>query len=567
MRRAILVLATLILAGIAWTPSALAEKRVALVIGNSAYDKITPLKNPKNDAEAVATTLAHLGFDVIKGVDLDHEKFAQTVREFARSLEGADTAVLFYAGHGLQVNNRNYLAPIDAKLENEADLDFQMIQVETILTQMEREPRINIVFLDACRDNPLARNLARSMGTRSAAIGHGLARVETGIGTLIAFATQPGNVALDGDSEHSPFTAALLKHIETPGLDISILMRKVRQDVIAATSSRQVPWDNSSLTADFAFVAPEPVAPPKSVEPVVVTVPKPERTSQYKPGDTFKDCDQCPEMVVVPAGEFMMGSPDEKELYEGPQHQVRIVAPFAVGKFEVTKDQFDAFIYSSGSGYDAGSKCGTYEKNEYDVRTGRSYSDPGFGQAGNEPAVCINWDDAKAYVNWLSNTTGKIYRLLSESEWEYAARAGSQLSLVSAKRDGDLCANGNSFDITAKKALPTLNSFNGYVSPKTNCSDGYVYTSPAGIFAPNAFGLYDMQGNVGEWIEDCYHASYRGAPSDGSAWVSGGDCSKRVLRGGSWLSSLRSAEHRSNEETGDPRASDAGFRVARTLTP
>jgi Caspase domain len=293
MRRAALLLLAVILAVFGGALSASAAKRVALVIGNSSYEYIPALKNPKNDAEAVATTLSRLGYEVVKGIDLDHEHFAQTVRDFSRALVGADTAVVFYAGHGLRVADRNYLAPIDAKLENEADLDFEMVQVETILAQMEREPRVNIVLLDACRDNPLARNLARTMGTRSAAIGRGLARIETGIGTLIAFATQPGNVALDGEGDHSPFTAALLGHMETPGLDIALLMRQVRQEVIAATAGKQVPWDNSSLTDDFAFnpapsspqaqqqVAavtppPAPVAPPPPVEPAVIKVPKPE---------------------------------------------------------------------------------------------------------------------------------------------------------------------------------------------------------------------------------------------------------------------------------------------------
>ena len=267
MRRAILLLVALVLA--AFASPASAAKRVALVIGNAAYEQIPALKNPKNDAEAVAATLNRLGFHVVKGIDLNHETFAKTVRDFSRDLSGADAAVLFYAGHGLRVNGRNYLAPINAKLESEADLDFEMVQLETILTQMEREPRINIVLLDACRDNPLAQNLARSMGTRSAAIGRGLARVETGVGTLIAFATQPDNVALDGEGEHSPFTAALLKHMETPGLDIAVLMREVRQDVIAATSGKQVPWDHSSLTTDFEFnpaaaAAQAPPSPPSS---------------------------------------------------------------------------------------------------------------------------------------------------------------------------------------------------------------------------------------------------------------------------------------------------------------
>lgn len=233
-----------------------ASKRVALVIGNAAYEHTAPLKNPKNDADAVSDVLETLGFDVLKGTDLTHRQFGRTVAKFRRMLAGADVALFFYAGHGMQMHNRNFLVPIDALLEDEDSLDFEAVQLRTVLSLMEREPRTNLVFLDACRDNPLARNLARSLGTRSTLVGRGFAREETGIGTLIAFATQPGNVALDGGQDkHSPFTKALLKHIETPGQDIANLMRQVRLDVITATSSRQVPWNNSSLTAPFIFKA------------------------------------------------------------------------------------------------------------------------------------------------------------------------------------------------------------------------------------------------------------------------------------------------------------------------
>lgn len=228
-------------------------RRVALVIGNSAYEHASPLANPKNDANALAAALERLDFEVVKGVDLKRSAFERTVRDFARAIRGADTALLFYAGHGLQVGGRNYLAPVDARLSDEADLDFETLPLTTILKQMEREVKTNLVFLDACRDNPLARNLARSMGTRSASVGRGLARVDSGIGTLIAFATEPGNVALDGKGNNSPFTQALLKHIETPGLDIAQMMRRVRSDVMRSTAQRQVPWNNSSLTGDFYF--------------------------------------------------------------------------------------------------------------------------------------------------------------------------------------------------------------------------------------------------------------------------------------------------------------------------
>lgn len=246
-----------------------AAKRVALVIGNSAYEHAAPLENPKNDAIALAAVLERLGFTVVMGVDLKRAAFEKTVRKFSKALRGADVGLFFYAGHGLQVKGQNYLAPIDAALDDEADLDFEAMPVRTVLKQMERQTKTNLVILDACRNNPLARNLARSMGTRSAGMGRGLARVKSGIGTMIAFATEPGNVALDGDGTNSPFTTALLQHIETPGLDVAQLMRRVRKDVIAKTSGRQVPWNNSSLTGDFFFAGKGTVAAQPATTPGV----------------------------------------------------------------------------------------------------------------------------------------------------------------------------------------------------------------------------------------------------------------------------------------------------------
>lgn len=234
---------------------ALAEKRVALVIGNSKYAEVTPLANPANDANDIANALKSSGFDVIVGLDVDKRAFDTKVRNFAELLEGSDVAVFFYAGHGLQVAGRNYLIPVDARLGNERDLDFDAVSLDLVLKQMElgRGDKTNIVFLDACRDNPFAGNLARSMGTRSASLGKGLAQVDTGVGTFIAYSTQPGNVALDGKGRNSPFTAALAKHVRESDRDLTGVMIEVRKDVLAATSGKQVPWDHSALTGSFYF--------------------------------------------------------------------------------------------------------------------------------------------------------------------------------------------------------------------------------------------------------------------------------------------------------------------------
>ncbi len=232
-----------------------AAKRVALVIGNSAYVHANPLPNPKNDADDIAKKLAELGFAVTSGKDLDLNGMRDTVRGFIKNLEGAEVTVFYYAGHGLQVNGTNYMVPIDARLATEDDVGFEAMAMETVLGPMERVSRTNLVFLDACRDNPLAQNLARSLGTRSAVVGKGLAQLGSGVGTLISFATQPGNVALDGGGRNSPFTAALLRYLGTPGQDITRDMVLVRRDVLAATDGKQVPWDNSSLTGDVVLRA------------------------------------------------------------------------------------------------------------------------------------------------------------------------------------------------------------------------------------------------------------------------------------------------------------------------
>jgi hypothetical protein len=234
---------------------ALAAQRVALVVGNGAYKYAGALANPTNDAADIADVLKAHGFNVILGSDLDKRGLETKIRDFARALTDADAAVFFYAGHGLQVDGQNYLVPIDARLDNERDLDFETVRVDFVLRQMElqRETKTNIVFLDACRDNPLARNLARSMGTRSASIGQGLAQIEAGVGTFIAFSTQPGNVALDGKGRNSPFAAALTKRIAEAGRNLNAIMIEVRKDVLAATAGKQVPWDHSALTGDFFF--------------------------------------------------------------------------------------------------------------------------------------------------------------------------------------------------------------------------------------------------------------------------------------------------------------------------
>ena len=233
--------------------NAKAQKRVALVVGNSNYLNTSKLNNPRNDAVDMAAVMKNLGFQVVEGFDLDKSQFDRKICEFAVTLSGAEVGVFFYAGHGLQVSGQNYLVPVDAELTSSTGLDFEMVRLDLVHRTMEREAKINVVFLDACRDNPLARNLARAMGTRSAAIGRGLASVEFGVGTLISFSTQPGNVALDGSGRNSPFADALVKQLSTSTEDLSGILISVRNDVRGATQGQQVPWEHSALTGRFYF--------------------------------------------------------------------------------------------------------------------------------------------------------------------------------------------------------------------------------------------------------------------------------------------------------------------------
>jgi formylglycine-generating enzyme required for sulfatase activity len=286
-----------------------------------------------------------------------------------------------------------------------------------------------------------------------------------------------------------------------------------------------------------------------------------------KPQDVFRECDKCPEMVVVPAGSFTMGSPEnekDRSKDEGPQRRVRIVKPFAVGKFHITRDQFAAFVAETK--YDAGSMCYTFEAGKGEEKQGRSWRNPGFAQDGSHPAVCLNWNDANAYVIWLADKTKNPYRLLSEAEFEYAARArtapGSYPRYFFGDDEKNLCGYGNGADQTARD---TVEGAKGWaVAP---CRDGYAYTSPVGKFTANGFGLYDMFGNAWQWTADCYHDSYRDAPADGAPWTTG-DCSRRVLRGGSWVSlpSILRAAVRYGYSA-DNRLYNFGFRLGRTLTP
>jgi formylglycine-generating enzyme required for sulfatase activity len=257
---------------------------------------------------------------------------------------------------------------------------------------------------------------------------------------------------------------------------------------------------------------------------------------------SFRDCPTCPEMVVIPAGAFMMGSPETETgrgHEEGPQHRVTIANPLAVGKFSITRGEFAAFVKETN--YETEGGCDTRTGSGWRHQPGGSWRSPGFDQDDQHPVVCVNWHDANEFADWLSKKVGKTYRLLTEAEREYAARANT--------------ATPYSFEGDAK-------ALSEYAWYQANSGGA---TRPVGKKRPNAFGLFDMHGNVWAWCEDNWHSSYRGAPDDGSAWLTDG-APDRVVRGGSWWrdpARLRSAFRAAFPPDG--RYNDTGFRVARGL--
>lgn len=247
-----LFLALAVLGALALRADAQTARRVALVIGNGTYEEAGALANPVNDALDVAAKLREIGFEVIEGHDLGKRELEKKIGEFSDALDGNGVGMFFYAGHGLQVNGRNYIVPVDAEIDVPVKLQLEAVPMDEILDIMEQQTRTSLVFLDACRNNPFGRGLKAS--SRSAAPLPGLAQFDSTRGSFIAFSTAPGAVAMDGAGRNSPFAAALLSHIAEPGQSINDLMIEVRRDVVAATKDQQRPWEQGSLLERFEFV-------------------------------------------------------------------------------------------------------------------------------------------------------------------------------------------------------------------------------------------------------------------------------------------------------------------------
>jgi formylglycine-generating enzyme required for sulfatase activity len=634
-------------------------KRIALVIGNDGYANVRKLQKAGNDASAMARELKAAGFEVLLHKDLNYRGMVKAVETLSNSITGGDQVVVFFAGHGVQIKNGNYLLPIDIEANSENEIEKTAYALSDITDKLkDAKAAFALVMVDACRDNPIQSNGRSVGGTR------GLSPIDPPKGQMVVFSASKGQQALDklNEADTNPngvFTREFIKRMKQPGLRVEDMVREV-QDAVetlartvshdqrpamyseargnfyffgpttvqvqgqASDSAAQAldpeaqtwavaeragsaaayqayldayPRGRYAVAAKIALAATKPATKPLSISLPAATaglrgsddpdtalwkaveggnaaddysvylkqypkgkyvalarqrlkkldddarakVQEEEQARQQqlaqaqrdqvaaaareqarleevkrfeaemRPGRVFKDCSDCAEMVVLPAGSFEMGE-------NGATHHVTLQS-FAIGKFEVTQGQWQAVMGGNPSFFKA---CGEHC-----------------------PVETVSWDDVQVFIRKLNAMTGKSYRLPSEAEWEFSCRAGVRQEYCGSDSLDSVAWYGNS-------------GIQGGNSRQT--------THPVMGKRANAWGLYDMSGNGSELTQDYYHDSYVGAPSDGSAWVSGGDQKHRVHRGGSWFDApavLPSAFRRAISP--DDRTYGIGFRLARTL--
>lgn len=498
--------------------------RLALVIGVDSYENVTRLKNARADAESMAAALTRAGYEVQLRTDRKLKDLQADLRDFRARIRGGDEVILFFSGHGVQLGGTNYLLPADVGSESEDQVRDEAVALSRALEDLRaQKPRFTLAIIDACRDNPFAGK-GRAIG------GRGLTGVAGATGQMVIYAAGEGQQALDrlgrnDTARNGVFTRVFLEEMQRPGVPINEVVRNVRErvyELAVGVSREQVPAIYDQTLGRFYFYPPVPGATsPPALQPQPSVA-----SSVRKVGEVFKDCDVCPELVVIGPGSFLMGSPTSEKgrgSDEGPAHPVTIGYSLGVGRFEVTQGEWKALMGSNPSGFkDCGDRC---------------------------PVEHVSWEDVQGYLRKLSEKTGKKYRLLSESEWEYTARAGT----MGRFSTGD--------QITPAQANFNASSYNGSAKGEYRGK-----TLKVGSFSPNAFGLYDMHGNVREWVEDAWHDNYWFAPADGAPRSGWWWEVRRVLRGGSWFSPENGLT--SSSRTLHPpgtRYSDIGFRVARSL--
>jgi formylglycine-generating enzyme required for sulfatase activity len=551
---ALLLFAAVSLAGLS------AQQKYALVIGNGAYTSVTRLNNPVNDANDVSAALRSLGFqvDLVLNGSLDQMENGTIRLKNRLSADAGAYGFFFYAGHGIQSGGQNYLIPVDADIKSESFLRTKALQVQAVLDELNAAGNaLNMVVLDACRDNPFswARSGDRGLSVVAAQPAD----------SIIVYATSAGKTAADGEGRNGLFTSHLLKNLRTPGLEVSEVFRRTGADVSRYSSREQIPaiysqfFGTAYLGGGGEQPKPSPQPGPSPAAPPVRPVPS--------------------GFVRVEGGTFQMGSPSwegERNSNEVP-HTVG-VSGFYMAKYEVTVGEFRSFVNATGYKTTAETSGGGYvfdRNGSWEEKGDANWKNPYFSQGEGHPVTLVSWYDAVQYCNWRSSQEGlraayrvsgtsvswdrsaNGYRLPTEAEWEYACRAGTSTRFSTGGTEESLSGYANGADLTAK------GKYSGWTV--MNIQDGYAETAPVGTFKPNGFGLYDMHGNVWEWCWDWY-GDYSGDTQTDPAGPASG--SHRVLRGGSWGSLaqyLRSADRSYNGPS--LRHNSGGFRLVRALLP
>jgi formylglycine-generating enzyme required for sulfatase activity len=518
-------------------------------------------------------TLINLGFQTTKITNATQKQMKRSVDKFGQSIRNADVAFFYFAGHGMQVNGRNYLIPVSAMINSENDVEYESVDAGRVLSKMEDAgSAINIVMLDACRDNPFARSFRSS--------AKGLATVVAPKGSYIAYATAPGQTASDGVGSNGVFTKAFVEAVGKRNTNIFSVFMEVSRIVSSETDNKQIPWNTFNLTNEFYFTqqaqrpaqpsAPKPTPKPQVAKnqkypltlkanvrdpyirftnvdlayydgiklapgrydfemskagyenfigwleienkPFTATI-KMTKAGQGKVSmsNKFQDPITGMHFVLVKGGCFNMGS-DRGVTDEGPVHRV-CVDDFYMGKFEVTNDQFRKF--DENAGY-------WYKTDDYGTKQTLSRSQ--------QPITNVSWNEAKNFIAWLNNQSDVKYRLPTEAEWEYAARGGRSSSFYWGESKDIACDYANVFDKTGTDAFKK--DWSGF-----DCNDTNAVTTLAGSYKPNAYGLYDMIGNVWEYVEDNYDTyAYKSHSKYNPVYKSSAGDSI-VTRGGSWLTS------------------------------
>lgn len=553
--------AILLLAATSLTWSTCAQAaRLALVVGNDLYQHVPTLRNARADAHAMGSALKQAGYAVDVRVDLGLQGMQSALREFKARVQPRDEVVVFFSGHGVQIENTNFLLPTDIRSESAAQVRDDGIPLQRILDDLaERQPRFSLVIVDACRNNPF-KGRGRAIG------GRGLSSTAPANGQMVIYSAGTDQEALDrlSNSDPSPnglFTRVFLKQMLVPGLPVRQVLQNVRESVFELARSvnhTQMPAVYDQALGSFYFVplppgsASGPATSPAAgdismwtslknsrdtvaiqgylsaypnglfvdaararLEALGAAATSPVGAVPRERGQTFKHCESCPAMVVIPPGSLVRGHSGADQ---PPAETFNLTRQLAVGVYEVTFREWDACV--------ADGACQ------------RDIADQGWGR-DSQPVVNVNWHDTRAFVDWLSKKSGRRYRLLREAEWEYAARAGSVAAYPWGRDAG--FDNANCLQCGAA-------GFSG------------KRPAPVGKFNRNAFGLYDVIGNVWEWVEDCDSPYVKSA---NAVSVNDVSCSARVLRGGSFrTAALEATVHGRRPGNATVRSAQNGFRVA-----